>query len=228
MKYKINPFLISLIKKNFLIFILLILLILINFILIITNNFKLNEIKSKNLLLENEIDNYKKKFLIISNLTSDEEKLNKFVAMLNSLIPDEEDYFSIIYSLENLSIKTGFNIVGYTVNLNSSNPEKLKITISGTGNTKDFLNFLNEYNFAGGRLITSDNIELNNDANEIYKINLTFYNKKVFFTDDFQVNNVKEILFEKLEEIEKKVSFNIDFQNEKNTEYPIKKDKNLF
>ncbi len=228
MKYKINPFLISLIKKNFLIFFVFFIFILINIFLININQSRIKELKNENTALEKDLDIYQKKLLIIQNLSSNEEKLNKFVKLLNNLIPDQEDYFSIIYALENLSVKTGFNIVGYTVNVNLSSPEKLKITVSGLGSTKDFLKFLNEYNFAGGRLITSDSIELNNDSNDLYKINLTFYNKKVILTENFQKNQLKEDLFEKLNELEKKVSLNIIFEEEKLLDYPKKQNKNLF
>ncbi len=228
MKYNINPFLISLIKKNFLFFLVFLIFIVINIFLININQSRIVELKNKNTALEKDLDIYQKKLLIIQNLSSNEEKLDKFVKLLNNLIPDQENYFSIIYALENLSVKTGFNIVSYTLNVNLSNPEKIKITVSGLGSTQDFLKFLNEYNFAGGRLITSDSIELNNDSNELYKINLTFYNKKVVLTENFETNQLKEDVFKILNDIEKKVSLNIDFEDEKLLDYPKKQNNNLF
>ena len=97
--------------------------------------------------------------------------------LLNQLIPEEEDYFSIIYALEMLSEKTGFQINSYTINLTESTQNRLIIIISGIGSNESFLRFLKEYNFGGKRLITSDNLSLNSQQSE-FKIELSFYNKK--------------------------------------------------
>jgi len=111
---------------------------------------------------------------IIKNTNLDYEKTLK---IFNQLVPEEEDYFSIIYALETLSQKTGFNITSYAVNLSESTPNRLQLTVTGIGSTDSFFNFLREYNFGGKRLITSDNLSLNPQQSE-FKIELSFYNKK--------------------------------------------------
>lgn len=126
-------------------------------------------------LLKNRNDtlNYNK-----SLSANDIEVYNK---ILSTLIPESEDYFSIIYALETISQKTGFRIIGYQVNLSKTSPEKLAISVEGKGSSGDFLKFLNNYEFAGGRLVTSEKIEFSGGGSSNTKVALNFYNKQYAF-----------------------------------------------
>jgi Tfp pilus assembly protein PilO len=136
----------------------------------IENNEKVNSLKEEIKTLTEKQNN----LYLLKNANLDFEKTLK---IFNQLIPEEEDYFSIIYALETLSQKTGFQITSYAVNLSESSPGRLRLLVSGTGSTDSFLNFLKEYNFGGKRLITSNNLSLSPQQSE-FKIELSFYSKK--------------------------------------------------
>jgi len=184
---------------------------------------QLNQEKDKLLLKQKNIDYFKKNF---SDLNINPQEAIK---ILNQLVPEEEDYFSILYALETLSKKTGFQITAYSINLSSSNNERLNLTVKGNGDVNTFLNFLKEYNVGGGRLITANNLALNPQQAAGFKIDLTFYHKKNINVDNKDLNlisintdlikKIKEI-FEKTEIILKKSSSETTI----NTNYSRKSD----
>ena len=54
------------------------------------------------------------------NKTLTEDQIVVYNKILTTLIPETEDYFSIIYALETISQNTGFSIVSYTINLSNT------------------------------------------------------------------------------------------------------------
>ncbi|MCS6956394.1 MAG: hypothetical protein NZM02_00910 [Patescibacteria group bacterium] len=235
MKIKINPYLYSLIKSNILyiisFFFVLIFLFLV-FVIGLNKTIKANsEIKK----ISEEIKNLKKEVSPYNYDEQTKEKINESIKLLNSLIPDIEDYFSIIYALENLSRKTGFMIVNYSVDVSQSTREKIKLSVGGVGDSQSFLNFLDQYNFGGGRLITSDRVEYNSEKSGIIKINLTFYNKdskkissdKSFFSNLNSNQSIDNILKD-IEKIKEKTNFNLFFQEEENVNFDYPKKSNPF
>lgn len=156
------------------------------------------------------------------NKTLTEDQIVIYNKILTSLIPETEDYFSIIYALETISQKTGFNIVSYTINLTDISREKLSISIEGRGDPEAFKRFLDGYKFTGGRLITSEQIQFSgvNFANT--RVSLNFYSKKFTFNESVVPQLTKRDVA-KLEEIKKKIS--ISFKDEepaKTQEYEVK------
>jgi hypothetical protein len=130
-------------------------------------------------ILENEISNLEsKKNLILTalNLQNEQLPLDDINRILNLLIPNEEDYFSIIFALERISQKTGFLITGYEINLQKSNSQKLSLSITGIGNRNAFMDFIKDYQFIGKRLITIDSIKFSEEIVNQTKIDLNFYN----------------------------------------------------
>lgn len=91
------------------------------------------------------------------------------------LLPEKEDFFSVIFALEKLSKDTGFVISSYGLNLEKSDVQRLSLSVIGSGNTESFIQFLNNYNFGGGRLITMDSINLNNVGYDELKLDVNFY-----------------------------------------------------
>jgi hypothetical protein len=208
MKNKIKPFIKRLIKENiayifgnfFIIF-----------LIIITIKMGLSEIHSYNqkidsLKLENK--DLMNKLTLINSVIPASEKLDEDVKILNMLIPNAEDYFSIIYALDKLSTQTNFVINSYTINIGASTQDKLKISVEGVGDSQSLINFLKNYNFSGGRLITSDKVQIDPNFSGSIKIDLTFYNKKTAFSDKLEtpVNNAT---YKELEDIKGKVHFNL-------------------
>jgi hypothetical protein len=52
------------------------------------------------------------------------------------------------------------------------------LTISGSGDQESFLNFLKEYNYIGGRLITIDRINFNERSFAKMELGINFYSGK--------------------------------------------------
>ena len=205
---KIKPFIQRLIKENIFyivgnvfIFILIIITVGIG----LTENSSYNKKISS---LKIELNQLQNKVNLMNTIIPSPDKLDEDLNFLNTLIPNIEDYFSIIYALEKLSQKSNFVITGYTVNVEKSTAEKLKLSITGIGDSQSFINFLKDYSFGGGRLITSDKIQLDPNFFGSIKIDLTFYAKSVLTGKNLALPDDK--VFEELEALKNKVNFSFD------------------
>ncbi|MFA6533006.1 MAG: hypothetical protein WCT22_03345 [Patescibacteria group bacterium] len=224
MKLKIKPFLRRLLKENIyyligniFIFVLIIVTIKIG----ITNN---SDYEKKISSLKIELNQLKNKVTLMNTTVPSSEKLDEDLYFLNNLIPNLEDYFSIVYALEKLSQKTNFIITSYTVSVGNSTAEKLKLNVSGTGDSQTFIDFLKNYNFGGGRLITSDKIQLDPNFFGTIKIDLTFYTKNVSLSQNLEMEPDDKI-FKELEALKSKVNFAFEFADatsEPDLSYPRK------
>lgn len=206
MKNKIKPFLIRLIKDNIYyivgnIFIFILIIITINI-----GVSELSKYKSKITALETENDSLKNKVTLMNSSIPKSDVLDEDVKFLNTLIPDTEDYFSIIFALEQLSRKSNFQITSYSVNVKASTNEKLKINVTGTGDSQSLINFLKDYNFSGGRLITSDKVQLDPNFSGSIIIDLTFYTKKTKAGSKLEVS-AQSSTYKDLDAIKNKVNF---------------------
>jgi len=209
MKNKIKPFIKRLIKENIFyiignifIFLLIIVTIKIGVTKIVDYKTKIDSLKVENTKLMNKVN-------FMNSEIPEPDKLDDDVKFLNTLIPNAEDYFSIIYSLEKLSQKTNFIITNYTVNVGASTSEQIKMSVTGVGNIQSFIDFLKDYNFSGGRLITSDKIQLDPNFVGSLIINLTFYNKKTQVSDKLETFPNTNI-YKELENLKAKVDFNLE------------------
>lgn len=209
MKSKIKPFIKRLIKENIYyiignIFIFILIIVTIKIGITESANYK---IKISTLKLENE--ELMNKITLMNSYVPQSEKLDEDVRLLNTLIPNTEDYFSIIYALDKLSQQTNFTITDYIVNVAESTSEKLKISVNGVGNSQSLIDFLKNYNFSGGRLITSDNVQIDPNFSGSTKIDLTFYNKKTE-ADDILGKLSNNGMFTKLEDLKVKINFSLE------------------
>ena len=116
--------------------------------------------------------------IIKTNSGMVKENIDEYNQILGRIIPDTEDFFSIIAALENLSQNTGFRIIRYNINLSASNREKLALIVEGDGDADSFLKFLEDYPFSGGRLATSEKLEFATTEVGKIKLSLNFYHKK--------------------------------------------------
>lgn len=221
---KIKPFIQRLIKENIFyivgnvfIFILIIITIKIGF----TENSNYNK---KIAVLKTELSQLQNKVTLMNTTIPPSDKLDEDLNFLNTLIPNIEDYFSIIYALEKLSQKSNFVITEYVVNVEKSTAEKLKLSVTGIGESQFFINFLKNYNFGGGRLITSDKIKIDPNFFGSIKIDLTFYSKNVSTGKNLELA-ADEKIFKELETLKSKVNFSFDSNGETNNpdlNYPKK------
>jgi hypothetical protein len=177
-----------------------------------------NKIKS----LQKEVTVLQNKLNALNSINANPEDLKIYLNFLNKLIPNIEDYFSIIYTLEQISEQTNFNIISYTVNLKQSTNNKLKLNIEGSGHRDAFIKFLSTYNFGGGRLMTSDRIELNPDLQGALKIDVYFYNQKTDIKDTSQFDS-SLVSLQEVANLYNKVNVSIKEETQENTYvYPRK------
>ena len=224
MKTKIKPFIQRLIRENiFYIFgnVFILILIVVSVRIGLSENLNYNK---KISALKTELSQLQNKITLMNTVIPSTESLDEDLNFLNTLIPNVEDYFSIIYSLEKLSQKSNFIITEYSVDVNKSTTQKLKLSVIGVGESQTFINFLKDYNFGGGRLITSDKIQIDPNFFGSIKIDLTFYAKSVLTDKNLgQITDYK--FFEELEALKSKVNFSFTENiatDSGNLEYPKK------
>ena len=221
MKIKINYSIRRLFKDNWLYLLAFLGLILIFVIAVFFyfHQYQMNVIKIA--LLQSEIVqlNKKKELLNFKNqLIEDEVDLDYINQVLSQLVPVKEDFFSIIIALEKLSSQTNFIVTSYNIVVDKSSPERLAIVIEGQGDPAAFLKFLQEYNFSGGRLITIDMIDFNQEAFTGSKVNTTFYTGKVSAVSGLEEIKVDMDLIQKiLEKVQIELKTEADI-----SDYPTK------
>ena len=185
---------------------------------------KFNTQKKEVDLMASEVDLLKKRFDTLKyNKSITTDQIKEYNKLLASLIPETEDFFSIIYALEEVSAVSKFNITEYSIDIGKSTSERITLNVSGTGNPEAFLTFLQEYQFAGGRLITSDKIQYGNGDAKGSSIVLNFYNKRFAFNESVQVPQFSQEELTKLDAINKKVKFQFSSSGYQavSTDYPI-------
>lgn len=159
---------------------------------------------------QNEITQLKEKAEIIkyrNDIITDGIDLDQMSLVFAELLPEKEDYFSIISTLERLAIRSSFLINAYTVDIQKSNPNKLTLSIEGEGSPSSFVNFLRNYNFGGGRLITIDSIEFTTEGGSKITLSVNFYSGSG--TTATAATNLSNEDKKLLEEIQSKVSYQL-------------------
>ena len=224
MKPKISPYIQYLLTENIYYIAIAFILLISIFIVpsVIINTYSQN-VEKINILEEElqEINSKKNALSFLSNTST--INIDEYYNIVSSLIPEAENYFTIIYALNNLADLTNFNITSYSLNLKESTKNKLSIEVTGIGNQSEFLNFLREYNLGGGRLITAEEITLNAEEFSGITLRLNFYNQK---SSLFQSGNIdyKDAL-SKIDNLKNKIKFNFQSEVKKETaveEYPTK------
>lgn len=226
MKRKIRPYIKFLFRENVIYICILVVLLILTAVLA---PFMGNRIINSNTRIEvltKDVRELESKERLLSNVVNENgQDINKDLTLITKLIPDAEDYFSMIYALERLSQSTEFSINSYTVNLTKSTSNKLSLTVIGTGNSQTFLKLLQEYNVGGGRLITAEKIGVDPAQIGSLSLSLNFYNKKATINvnekQDFKAS------LEQLRAIKSKINFSLieDTGNEDvaaDTSYPTK------
>ncbi|MCX6732860.1 MAG: hypothetical protein NTV98_04955 [Candidatus Roizmanbacteria bacterium] len=185
-----------------------------------------NEQKKEVDLMTGEVQMLKNRFDTLKyNKSLTEDQIKDYNKLLASLVPETEDFFSIVYALEQISLASKFIISDYVIEIGKlSNRERITLNVTGKGDTEAFLRFLQEYQFAGGRLATSDKIQYGGTTTGGTKIALTFYNKRFTFNESVQVPQLSKEEIAKLEVIKQKVKFQFSSSGYQSisTEYPEK------
>jgi len=209
---------------SFIIFILLSLVVFVFYARFNAQKKEVNLMSDEVLMLKNRFNTLK------YNKSLTEDQIKEYNKLLASLIPETEDFFSIIYSLEEIGKSSGFHITNYVIDVGNTNKEKITLTAEGTGDLATFLSFLQQYQFVGGRLVTSDQIHYEGQNSRNTKLTLNFYNKRFAFNETVQVPQLSKEEIQKLDGIKKKIKFQFSSSayQSVNTEYAVKKDPFTF
>lgn len=175
---------------------------------------------AENTRLKNRVD------ILKQGKTLAENDIDEINQMFSVLIPDTEDFFSIIYALEKISQETSFAIDEYNI-IFKPGAEKTLVAIGGTGNIDSFMNFLKSYQFSGGRFATSENVNFSNSKFGSTKIGLNFYSKKVI-VNDTGISKITESDIAFIRKIKDKIKIEFTKKPEENVaeieDYNIKSD----
>ena len=196
------------------------------FIIVFIFYARFNEQNKEVNLMTGEVQMLKNRFDTLKyNQSLTEDQIKEYNKLLASLVPETEDYFSIIYALEQISLESQFTITDYTIDVSKTSKERLTIIAEGKGNPESFLTFLQDYQFAGGRLATSDKIQYGGLNSENTKVVLNFYSKQFTFNESLQVQQLSKEEIAKLNAIKKKIKFQFSSSGYQSvsTEYPSKK-----
>ena len=196
------------------------------FLLVLVFYGSFNEQKKDVELLTGEVQMLKNRYDTLKyNKLVTEEQIKEYNKLLASLVPETEDFFSIIYALEEISASSGFMIKNYTIDVGNTTRERLTLSVEGKGSTDSFLAFLQEYQFAGGRLATSDKIQYGGANSSNTRVTLIFYSKRFTFDESVQVPQFSKEEIAKLEDIKQKVKFQFSSSAYQSisTDYEVKK-----
>lgn len=147
---------------------------------------KLQSLKFEVSQLSNRIKVFENSKNLVKN---DVDSMN---TILSALIPETEDFFSIISALEKISVDTKFAISNYSIGLTNSTRNKLAISVEGAGDISAFENFLKLYPYVGGRFVTCESIDYSQTKSVSKSINLNFYSGSVLTGADSSTNLTKD------------------------------------
>ncbi len=98
----------------------------------------------------------------------------------------------------------------------------MSITIHGLGKADTFLNFLKDYNFIGGRLVTVDSINFSKQAFSGVELQANFYNQKT----NIQITTASQPLSAQekklINQIKDKISIDLNQEDTVTQDYSVK------
>lgn len=151
-----------------------------------------------------------------------DNQIDEYIELFSYIIPEKEDFFSIIYALEKISQKSKFKIVNYTIRMTATQNNKIALNIDGSGNIDTFTAFLENYMFAGGRLATIEKIEFSEKKLNAARLAINFYAQSgITGSQKTKKMTQKDIDYLKL--VRSKITFDMKDQTEE-LDYPIKND----
>lgn len=153
-----------------------------------------------------EVDKYKNSVTLIQNnkeLVAND--LDSYNDTLQKAIPDKETYFSVVTSLEQLASRTGVTIVSYSINIETTTASKLSLDIELVGPPAAIQKFYKSYQFAGGRLITTEKINFSGSDDGKVTASMNFYHQPYLSSGDTTIQSVSQKDIDFINEIKSKL-----------------------
>lgn len=196
-------------KETMTIFSMVVFIIILFMMLFSFNN--LQSTKDKNNLLTQEVltlKNRRDNVLVNMKILNENGDFENYNQVLGMLVPESEDFFSIIYTLQQLSQQSGLKIEDYVVSIGRSTNQKTSITITYVDDQASFMKFLDLYQYSGGRLVTIPKINWKSDSSGKTKVVLNFYSKG-YFPSNEQVFKISKVEQNKVKDILSKIKINL-------------------
>lgn len=163
-------------KKKYISFILFISLDAIFLIFVVYLGFKIYGIYKQTVVLKQEIEQMKYATKLIKN-NKDllQNNISDYNETLDKLVPDTETYFQVISAFEQLESRLGVSIESYSINLSETTEEKMSLALIIKGTREDIESFLTNYNYFGGRLMTSEDFSYSAGSSESITFNINLF-----------------------------------------------------
>lgn len=146
------------------------------------------------------------------------EELDKLVQTINRILPSNEDYFSIFNSLEVMGANTGVAFTSFSSPFSGTSTDGVLVSAEASGTVTSFLNFLEQYQLAGTRVATIEDITINPPASSAI-FRLKFHSKAV--STSTTVNSILPInpkMVQLLQKIEARDRNSVSIPNENPSE----------
>ena len=108
---------------------------------------------------------------------------------LASFLPDEFNLYQVIALIEQIAVKTRFNIQSYALSYVEVKPDTLQqqsLALTGSGTYDQFMAFLKEYKFVTGKALTIDSVNLSGSKRILSDLKVNIYAYKPNITVDNQ------------------------------------------
>jgi Tfp pilus assembly protein PilO len=147
-------------------------------------------------------------FNLTKKLASD--KVEGYNTLLLQLIPEQEDYFLLIASIERFSQRTGLKVDTYSVDVPKEGSDKFTMTITGSFAPNQLQRFLDNYQFGTGRLVTIENMSLTQNPNATIqpldvRMTINLYSRKVSTSNLIRVGSLSQKDIDLMESISEKM-----------------------
>lgn len=106
------------------------------------------------------------------------DDLDKLTATLNQLLPNSEDYFSIFNSMETMGARTGVAFTSFSSPFSGTTTDGVLVVAEASGSVSSLLNFLDQYQLAGTRVATIEDVTINPPTSSAV-FRLKFHSKPV-------------------------------------------------
>lgn len=220
MQKKIDPYTLSLLRQNTIVLIILLLSVILIVIVLPLRVMDLLQNREKSDTLKTELSllrDRQRQIESVSNVDIDSAS-----RAINYLIPTQEDFMTVLTSIDELQSQSGVKITTTLDAINLEQTEAVKLNVTVEAPSALLVNFLSQYHYRSGRLITTDSISITG-AKQTMTLMLHFYVKKADFQSGVVSAKVDPVLIDRLKtiyaEIDRFGSSNQNTQEADDVEY---------
>jgi hypothetical protein len=124
-------------------------------------------------LLKEDVEEVEARIRLVDSyklLTDEEIRLNN--RTLEELVPSGDTNLSMYYILDDLALKSGLTLSNYQLSSSARAESKSSVSVSATGTPQELLDFLSQYKFITGRLLTLESIQIRRESHDTDVLNI--------------------------------------------------------